>query len=98
MKAIVATKYGPPDVLNLEEVEKPAPKEDEVLVKVQAASVNAGDWHLLRADPFLTRLASGLLRPKYKILGADVAGRVEAVGKSGTQFQPGDEVFADISG
>ena len=98
MKAIVATKYGSPDVLNLEEVEKPAPKDDEVLVKVRAASVNAGDWHLLRADPFLTRLAFGLLRPKYKVLGADIAGRVEAVGGNVTQFQPGDEVFGDLSG
>jgi len=98
MKAIVATKYGSPDVLNLEEAEKPAPKDDEVLVKVRAASVNAGDWHLLRADPFLTRLAFGLLRPKYKVLGADIAGRVEAVGGNVTQFQPGDEVFGDLSG
>ena len=97
MKAIVATKYGSPDVLNLEETEKPAPKNDEVLVKVRAASVNAGDWHLLRADPFLTRLAFGLLRPKYKVLGADIAGRIEAVGGNVTQFQPGDEVFGDLS-
>ncbi len=98
MKAIVSTKYGSPDVLNLEEVEKPAPKDNEVLVKVHAASVNAGDWHLLRADPFLTRLAFGLLRPKYRILGADIAGRVEVVGENVTQFQPGDEVFGDLSG
>ena len=98
MKAIVATKYGSPDVLNLEDVEIPAPKDDEVLVGVRAASVNAGDWHLLRADPFLTRLAFGLLRPKHKILGADVAGRVEAVGGNVTQFRPGDEVFGDLSG
>jgi NADPH:quinone reductase-like Zn-dependent oxidoreductase len=98
MKALVATKYGSPDVLNLKEVEKPAPMEDEVLVKICAASVNAGDWHLLRADPFLTRLAFGFLRPKHKILGSDVAGRVEAVGGNVTQFQPGDEVFGDLSG
>lgn len=98
MKAIVATKYGSPDVLNLEEVEKPAPKDNEVLVKVRAASVNAGDWHLLRADPFLARLAFGLLRPKYKVLGADIAGQVEAVGENVTHFQPGDEVFGDLSG
>ena len=98
MKAIVATTYGSPDVLNLEEVEKSAPKDNEVLVKIHAASVNAGDWHLLRADPFLTRLAFGLLKPKHKILGADIAGRVEAVGGSVTQFQPGDEVFGDLSG
>jgi NADPH:quinone reductase-like Zn-dependent oxidoreductase len=98
MKAIVATKYGSPEVLNLEESEKPTPKDDEVLVKVRAASVNAGDWHLLRADPFLTRLAFGLLRPKHKVLGADIAGRVEAVGGNVTHFQPGDEVFGDLSG
>ncbi len=98
MKAIVCTKYGSPDVLNLEEVEKPAPKDNEVLVKVHAASANAADWHILRADPFLVRLAVGLLKPKYKILGADIAGRVEAVGRNVTQFQPGDEVFGDLSG
>src|SRR6516164_2355616 len=79
MKAIVYQKYGSPDVLQLEKVEKPTPKDDEVLVKVQAASVNAGDWHLLRGDPFLVRLNSGLLKPKHQILGSDVAGRVEAV-------------------
>ena len=98
MKAIVATQYGSPETLNLEESEKPAPRDDEVLVKVRAASVNAGDWHLLRADPFLTRLAFGLLRPKHKVLGADIAGRVEAVGGNVTQFRPGDEVFGDLSG
>jgi NADPH:quinone reductase-like Zn-dependent oxidoreductase len=97
MKAIVFTKYGPPDVLHLEEVEKPTPKDDEVLVKVLAASVNAADWHLLRGDPFIARFATGLLRPKITILGADIAGRVEAVGKSVTQFRVGDEVFGDLS-
>ncbi len=80
MKAIVYTQYGPPDVLKLVEVEKPAPKEDEVLVKVHASSVNAQDWHLMRADPFLVRLMAGLQRPKYPILGSDLAGQVEAVG------------------
>ncbi len=99
MKAMVCTKYGPPDVLNLEEVRNPTPKEDEVLVKVHAASANAADWHLLRADPFLVRLMGfGLLKPKNTILGADIAGRVEAVGRNVTQFQPGDEVFGDLSG
>lgn len=99
MKAIVYTKYGSPDVLQLREVEKPIPKDDEVLIKVQAASLNAADWHLLRADPFLVRLmVGGFLKPKYKILGADVAGRVEAVGSSVKQFQSGDEVFGDIAG
>ncbi len=97
MKAIVYTKYGPPDVLQLNEVEKPIPKDNEVLIKVHAASVNAADWHLLRADPFIARLGSGLLKPKNKILGADIAGRVEAVGRNVKQFQPGDEVLGDIS-
>lgn len=98
MKAVVAEKYGSPDVLSFEEVTKPIPKDNEVLVKIQAASVNAGDWHLLRADPFLVRLMFGLLKPKIKILGSDVAGRVEAVGSDVTQFQPGDDVFGDLSG
>jgi NADPH:quinone reductase-like Zn-dependent oxidoreductase len=98
MKAIVYTTYGPPDVLHLKEVAKPTPKDDEVLIKVHAASVNAGDLHLLRADPFLVRLDSGLLKPKNEILGADIAGRVEAVGSNVKQFKPGDEVFGDISG
>jgi len=97
MKAIVYTKYGPPDVLQLKDVEKPAPKDDEVLIKVRAASLNAYDWHALTADIFLVRLMGfGLLRPKNKILGADIAGRVEAVGRNVTQFQPGDDVFGDI--
>jgi NADPH:quinone reductase-like Zn-dependent oxidoreductase len=99
MKAIVYTEYGPPDVLNLEEVQKPVPKDDEVLVKVHAASANAADWHLMRADPFLVRLMGfGLLKPKKGLLGADIAGRVEAVGGDVAQFQPGDEVFGDLSG
>ncbi len=98
MKAIIATRYGSPDVLELREVEKPTPKADEVLVKIHAAAVNAGDWHLLRADPFLIRLMYGLLAPKYPILGSDMAGRVEAVGRDVTQFKPGDEVFGDLSG
>jgi NADPH:quinone reductase-like Zn-dependent oxidoreductase len=99
MKAIVYQKYGPPDVLELKEVEKPTPKDDELLIKVRAASANAADWRLLRADPFLVRLMGmGLLKPKNTILGADIAGRVEAVGRNVKQFQPGDEVFGDISG
>jgi NADPH:quinone reductase-like Zn-dependent oxidoreductase len=97
MKAIVYTKYGAPDVLQLKEVEKPTPTDDEVLIKVHAASVNAADWHHLRADPFLIRLSSGLLKPKNTTLGADIAGRIEAVGANVTQFQPGDEVFGDMS-
>jgi NADPH:quinone reductase-like Zn-dependent oxidoreductase len=97
MKAIVYTKYGLPDVLKLKEVEKPAPKDDEVLIKVHAASLNAYDWHLLTADIFLVRLmGGGLLKPKNKILGADIAGRVEAVGRNVMQFRLGDDVFGDI--
>jgi len=98
MKAIVCTKYGPPDVLQLKEVEKPVSKDNEVLIKVHAASANAYDWHMLRADPFLVRLmGGGLLKPKNKIPGVDIAGRVEAVGRNVRQFQPGDEVFGDLS-
>ncbi|MCC6456346.1 MAG: NAD(P)-dependent alcohol dehydrogenase [Caldilineaceae bacterium] len=97
MQAIVYHNYGSPDVLKLEEVQKPVLQDNEVLVKVVAASTAAGDWHLLRADPFLIRFMFGLLRPKYKILGSDVAGRVEAVGRNVTEFRPGDEVFGDLS-
>ncbi len=97
MQAMVYTEYGPPHVLQLKEVEKPVPKEDELLIKVHAASVNSWDWDLLRGKPFLVRL-DGLRKPKYKILGCDVAGRVEAVGSNVTQFQPGDAVFGDLSG
>jgi NADPH:quinone reductase-like Zn-dependent oxidoreductase len=96
MKAIVYTKYGSPDVLQLAEVEKPVPKDDEVLVKVRAASINAADLDLLRGTPFLIRF-SGPLKPRYKILGSDIAGRVEAAGRNAKQFRPGDEVFADLS-
>ncbi|MCZ6593347.1 MAG: alcohol dehydrogenase catalytic domain-containing protein, partial [Bacteroidetes bacterium] len=91
MKAIVYHKYGSPDVLQLKEVEKPTPKEDEVLVKVQAVSVNPYEWHHLRGTPYFMRLMGvGLLKPKHKILGNDVAGQVEAVGRNVKQFQPGD--------
>ena len=97
MKANVVEKYGTPDVMEFKDVEKPTPKDNEVLVKVHAASINMADWHLLTADIFLVRLEMGLLKPKNKILGADMAGRVEAVGKNVTQFQPGDEVFGDLA-
>jgi NADPH:quinone reductase-like Zn-dependent oxidoreductase len=98
MKAIVYTRYGPPDVLQLKEVEEPTPKDNEILIKAQAASVNAADWHMMRADPFLVRLmGGGLLKPRNTIPGADIAGRVEAVGRNVKQFQPGDEVFGDLS-
>ena len=98
MKAIVYTKYGTPDVLRLKEVEKPAPKANEVLVKVHATSVNAADWHLLTADIILVRLNMGLFKPKNTILGSDIAGTVEAVGSAVRQFKPGDVVFGDVFG
>jgi len=98
MKAIVQTEYGSTQMLSLQEVDKPVIPDNGVLVRVHAASVNAGDWHLMRGTPFLIRLIfGGLLKPKIKILGTDVAGRVEAVGKDVTQFQPGDEVFGSLS-
>ncbi len=97
MKAIVYTKYGPPNVLQLKEIEVPIPRDDEILVKICAVSPNAADWRLLRADPFLVRFYSGFLKPKYQILGADIAGKVEAVGKDVKQFQQGDEVFGDLA-
>ena len=97
MKAIVYTEYGSPDVLQLKEVAKPTPKDNEILIKIYAVSVNAADLHLLRDDPFLVRLSSGFLKPKNEILGSDIAGRVEAVGSNVTQFKVGDEVFGDIS-
>ncbi len=98
MKAIVHEQYGPPDVLQLKEVEKPTPKEDEVLIEVQAASVNYSDWVYVRGKPLVARLmGSGLLKPKQMMLGADVAGRVEAVGRNVRQFRPGDNVYGDLS-
>ena len=94
MKAIVCERYGPPSVLQLKEVVKPEPNEDEVLVKAHASSINSRDWRLLRANPFFIRLmAGGFLKPKDPILGVDVAGRVESVGKNVSQFRQGDEVF-----
>jgi len=94
MKAIVYENYGSPDVFKLKEIEKPVPKNDEVLVKVSAASLNAFDWHVMRADPFIIRLMGfGFLKPKEKVPGADVSGRVESIGKNARNFKPGDEVF-----
>jgi NADPH:quinone reductase-like Zn-dependent oxidoreductase len=99
MKAIVWTKYGSPDVLHLGEAEKPTPKDNEVLIKVHAASINSWDWELLRGKPFANRLLFGLLKPKKtQILGLDIAGRVEAIGSKVKRLKPGDEVFGDISG
>ena len=97
MKAIVYTQYGSPDVLQLKEVDKPAPKDDEVLIKVHAASINSWDWDMLTGRPFEYRFLSGLLKPKKtKILGCDIAGQIEAVGKNIKQFHPGNDVFGDL--
>ena len=96
MKAIVCRKYGPPEVLELKEVEKPTPKDDEVLIKVQAVSVNRSDWEALIGTPLYARIG-GLLRPRHKIFGSDIAGRVEMAGRNVTRFRPGDEVFGDNS-
>jgi NADPH:quinone reductase-like Zn-dependent oxidoreductase len=94
MKAIICPKYGSPDVLHLREVVKPVPQEDEVLIQIHAASLNSRDLRMLRANPFFMRLMpGGLFRPKNKILGADLAGRVEAIGCNVKQIKPGDEVF-----
>ena len=95
MKAIVYTRYGPPDVLQLKEVAKPTPRDDEVLVKVQAVSVNRSDWEGLRGKPLYARIG-GLLKPRHHILGSDIAGRVEMAGRNVRRLQPGDEVFGDI--
>jgi NADPH:quinone reductase-like Zn-dependent oxidoreductase len=98
MKAIVINAYGSPDVIDLKEVARPAIEDDEVLVRVHAASLNAGDVFSLRGSPWLIRLSLGLNKPKNYILGWDMAGRVEAVGSRVTRFKPGDEVFASCNG
>jgi len=98
MKAIVYYNYGPPDVLKYEEIEKPTAGDDEVLVRVRAASVNPLDWHFMRGTPYFVRLMTGLRRPKVTRLGVDVAGQVEAVGRNVTQFKPSDEVFGTCRG
>ena len=98
MKAIIYTEYGSPDVLRLEEVEQPVPAAGEVLIRVRASSLNAADRYLMRGEPFLLRLSSGLRRPKNPRLGGDVAGVVEATGRDVRDFRPGDAVYADVSG
>jgi len=98
MKAAVYTRYGPPDVVQITDVEKPVPQDNEVLIKVHAASVNPVDWHLMRGLPYFVRLAAGLPNPKIARLGADVAGQVEAAGRNVAQFKPGDEVFGCCRG
>ena len=97
MKAIVYTKYGGPEVLQIKEVEKPLPKDGEVLIKVHAVSINDWDLGLLHGD-FINRILNGLRKPKRTILGSDIAGRIEAVGKNITKFKIGDEVYGDLSG
>jgi NADPH:quinone reductase-like Zn-dependent oxidoreductase len=96
MKAFIYERYGPPERLRLAEVDQPVPKADAVLVRVLAASVNAADWHVLRGRPLFSRATLGLLRPRRKIPGVDIAGQVEAVGAGVTRFRPGDEVYANL--
>ena len=98
MKAIVYCDYGSPDVLKLEDVEKPTPGDDQVLIRVRAASVNPFDWHVMRGRPYVVRVQAGLRKPKLIRLGIDFAGTVEAAGKNVTRFKPGDEVFGGTTG
>src|ERR1700755_2915385 len=93
MKVSVQPRYGSPDVLQLRDIDKPLVKDDEVLVRVHAAAVNIGDWHLLRGVPYVIRLVAGLRGPRREMPGLDIAGRVEAVGGNVQQLRPGDEVF-----
>jgi NADPH:quinone reductase-like Zn-dependent oxidoreductase len=97
MKAIVQTEYGSPEVLSLQEVERPVVSNAGVLVRIHATAVHAGDWHLMRGDPWLVRLMYGLFKPQHQILGTDIAGIVEEIGAEVTQFKIGDCVFGDLS-
>lgn len=97
MKAVIFKQYGPPELLTLEDTATPVPGDNEVLVKIQAASVNSWDWELLHGIPFANRLGFGLFKPRIRSLGADMAGKVEAVGKGVTRFKPGDAVYGDLS-
>jgi len=96
MKAFMWERYGPPEALRMAEVEKPTPASGEALVKVLGVSVNPADWHSMRGKPIFSRLTLGLLRPKHRTLGVDVAGRVEALGDGVTRFKPGDDVYANL--
>ena len=96
MKAIAQDRYGSPDVLEFRDIDTPMAASNEVLVQVEAASVNAYDWHIMRGDPYLARLSLGFGRPKMKIRGRDFAGRVAAVGRAVNRFRPGDEVFGEV--
>lgn len=98
MKAISFTKYGSPDFLELKEIETPTPNDDEVLVKIHAASINSWDYDLLLGKPFANRAMFGLFKPKIKTLGADISGQIVAIGKNIKRFSPGDEVLGDLSG
>jgi NADPH:quinone reductase-like Zn-dependent oxidoreductase len=98
MKAIVQDRYGSADNLRFDEVDKPAPADNEVLVRVHAAAVNAMDWHVMRGDPYLARTSIGFGGPKVKIRGRDFAGVVEAVGRGVSRLRPGDEVYGEADG
>jgi len=98
MRAAIYNRYGPPDVIQIIDVERPIPKDDEVLLKIRAAAVNPLDWHFMRGTPYAVRLIAGLRKPKDTRLGVDVAGRVEAVGRNVTRFKAGDEVFGSCRG